>query len=176
MVIDGDCGKESCRSFSDLLLPPFQDTYFVEGMMMYDADNLYISAHVGDPDPMRNTAPADADFAGGSVSVRLSTDREMGWPLKGTAWRAFDSQVAIRPSLPVLLVTMSKEPKELDSSLRPCRFQTPSATRSPILSSHTTPRKGRRIRMAYGFDSHDSVIDPPGGWRGAYRKDADGRG
>ena len=51
--------------------------------MMYDATHLYVAAHVGDPEPMRNASREGFQFAGGSVIVRLSTDRQLGWPLKG---------------------------------------------------------------------------------------------
>lgn len=59
------------------------------GWMMYDAKNLYVAAHVRDPAPMRNRiAPeldADRGWVGGSVQIRISTDRAAGWPVAGNS-------------------------------------------------------------------------------------------
>lgn len=75
-------GWNRTNAFRSACLPPYDDSYFVEGMMMYDTQHLYIAAHVGDPEPMRNVAHDTMEFAGGSVIVRVSTDRKLGWPLK----------------------------------------------------------------------------------------------
>lgn len=52
---------------------------YVEGMMMADKDNLYIGAHIGDPNPMKGTVPFVEDkkvdpgaWNGGCVQVRLN--------------------------------------------------------------------------------------------------------
>lgn len=65
------------------------DAEWVEGSMMYDARRLYVAARVGDPLPMRNVidpeVDADRAWGGGSVQLRLSTDRTQGWPAEGNA-------------------------------------------------------------------------------------------
>lgn len=67
---------------------------WADGRMMYDDRHLYIAAHVGDPEPMRSVIdpaidPADG-WRWGSVQVRLSTDRQMGWPADGNAEHYFE--------------------------------------------------------------------------------------
>ena len=153
VVIDADLSEWNRRNaFRSACLPPYRDAYFVEGMMMYDAQYLYISAHVGDPEPMRNVVTDTMDFAGGSVIVRVSTDRDLGWPLKGSAANA-TSKRATNPPLP-------------DSF---------SDRVVSIIMSHDAQSNKARMLLNYGFYHSDSVSNRPG-WRGAFRKDADGRG
>ena len=152
VTIDGDLSEwNRANAFRSACLPPYSATYFVEGMMSYDAENLYIGAHVGDPEPMRNVARDIMDFAGGSVIVRVSTDRKLGWPLKGTFANA-----------------NSKNPRE-----RPLPDSLSDRVVS-IIMSHDAQSNEARMRLQYGFSFLDSA-NPPG-WRGAFRKDADGRG
>ena len=65
--------------------PPYADNYYLEAAMMYDEEFLYVGAHVGDPHPMRNQysakEPFDKHGMGGAVALRVSTDRQAGWPL-----------------------------------------------------------------------------------------------
>lgn len=153
VVIDADLSEwNRTDAFRSACLPPYSDTYFVEGMMMYDAQHLYLAAHVGDPEPMRNSASDIMDFAGGSVIVRVSTDRKLGWPLKGTMANA-----------------RSKSPKHqpLPDSL--------SDRVASLILSHDARTGEPRIKLQYGFD-HRAGESQPSGWRGAFRKDADGRG
>ncbi len=153
LVIDGDLAEwNRTGAFRSACLPPYESTYFVEGMMLYDAQNLYLGAHVGDPEPMRNAARDGMEFAGGSVIVRVSTDRTLGWPLKGTMLNAFSTDRA-NPPLPDSL----------------------SERVVSIIMSHVTQSGQARIRLQYGFDFHEPDIHPSG-WSGAVRKDADGRG
>jgi hypothetical protein len=153
VVIDGNLSEwKRTGAFRSACLPPYEDTYFVEGLMMYDARNLYIGAHVGDPEPMRNAARDDMEFAGGSVIVRVSTDRRLGWPLKGTMWNACSAD----PSNPPLPDSLSDRVVS-------------------IIMSHDRQSGQARIRLQHGFDFHDPDTSPSG-WRGAVRKDADGRG
>lgn len=178
VIIDGDLSEwNRAGAFRSTCLPPYDKTYFVEGMMMYDAQNLYISAHVGDPEPMCNAARDEVDFAGGSVIVRVSTDRKLGWPLKGTAWRAFSS-LPTAPSLPFML---ADNIARTDEELRVLAAGMPlpdsvSDRIANIILSYDAQSKQPRLRLQYGFDSHGNVLNPPGGWQGAFRKDADGRG
>lgn len=153
VVIDADLSEwNRANAFRSACLPPYDDSYFVEGMMMYDTQHLYIAAHVGDPEPMRNVAHDTMDFAGGSVIVRVSTDRKLGWPLKGTMANA-----------------RSKDPKEqpLPDSI--------SDRVVSIILSHDAQTDEPRIRLQYGFNFRAHKSDSSG-WRGAFRKDAYGRG
>ena len=87
--VDGDLSDwDRSGAFYSACLPPYHDSHYVEGMMMYDRDYLYIAAHVGDPAPMRSTMDPGAGsdqyaWRGGSVIVRLSSDPKLGWPLTG---------------------------------------------------------------------------------------------
>jgi hypothetical protein len=153
VVIDADLSEwNRTYAFRSACLPPYDDSYFVEGMMMYDTQHLYIAAHVGDPEPMRNVAHDTMEFAGGSVIVRVSTDRKLGWPLKGTTANA-DSKEPGNPPLPDSL----------------------SDRVVSIILSHDARTNEPRIRLLYGFNSRVHESDSSG-WRGAFRKDADGRG
>lgn len=76
---------------------------WVEGSLMYDDRRLYVAARVGDPFPMRNAidpeVDADRAWGGGSVQLRLSTDRRQGWPAEGNAATFFvERHVAPTPA------------------------------------------------------------------------------
>jgi len=133
--------------------PPYAGTYFLEGMMMYDAENLYLAAQVGDPDPLCNRASTGLEFAGGSVIVRVSTDAAQGWPLKGSLVNdGLDNYVA------------KSLPEETQSDLM-----------TSIIMWHDAQANRARIKLTRGLDSHDPLIDPPG-WQGTFRKTAGGQG
>lgn len=57
---------------------------WIEGGMMFDADNLYVAARVGDPLPMRNSVDPQLDsqivWHGGGLQIFFSGDRVTGWP------------------------------------------------------------------------------------------------
>jgi len=79
------------------------DAEWVEGSLMYDAHRLYVAARVGDPFPMRNAidpeVDADRAWGGGSLQLRLSTDRKQGWPAEGNAATFFvERQIAPTPA------------------------------------------------------------------------------
>ncbi|MDA1052457.1 MAG: FecR domain-containing protein [Planctomycetota bacterium] len=153
VVIDADLSEWNRENaFRSACLPPYDGSYFVEGIMMYDAQHLYIAAHVGDPEPMRNVVSDAMEFAGGSVIVRVSTDRKLGWPLKGTMTNA--------------------------NSKDPMKLPLPDSLSDRVVSlilSHDARTGEPRIRLQYGFNFRGNE-SPPSGWRGAFRKDADGRG
>jgi len=138
--------------FKSACEPPYAATYFVEGAMMYDATHLYVAAHVGDPEPMRNASGDDFLFAGGSVIVRLSTDRRLGWPLKGKHrqfWPANPSRELLEDS---------------------------TSERVTSLILWHDARSGRAsLHLQHSFEL-ESPAATPAGWKGTFQKDADGLG
>lgn len=140
-------------AFRGACQPPYAETYYLEGMMMYDAENLYLAAHVGDPDPLCNVAPEGFEFAGGSVIVRVSADLDQGWPLKGT-----------------LFVDGA-----YDYSRKRFGPEAQSERITSIIMWHDARTGRARIKLLHGIDSHGEQIDPPG-WQGLFRKDPDGNG
>ena len=131
---------------------------WADGRMQYDDDHLYIAAHVGDPAPMRSTIDptldADDGWRGGGVQVRLSTDREMGWPVNANAPNYF----AMR-------------------SIAPSDGQKAAAT-NPRLSHLTmwfhAPSHTACLTIAHGMLLGEPAVNPSG-FRGSYRRDADGK-
>ncbi len=149
VTIDGNLSEwERSVAFHTACQPPYDRTYFVDGMMMYDAENLYLAAHVGDPIPMRNAARTGAEFAGGSIIVRLSTDRSLGWPLKGSHANA-------------------RSPSPLPDSV--------NEKISSIVMWYDAKTHQPQIQLLHAFDSRDRTINPAG-WTGAFRKNPDGLG
>ena len=132
---------------------------WADGRMMYDDGHLYIAAHVGDPEPMRSVIAPAIDpgdgWRGGSVQVRVSTDRQMGWPANGNTAGYF-AQRNVEPT---------PEQKTAAGNLRlahltlwyHARSQTPCLT------------------INHGMRFDDFVLNPSG-FRGALTRDADGKG
>jgi len=158
VVIDGDLADwDRSGAFRSACTVPYGKHYFVEGMMMYDAANIYIGAHVGDPAPMRSVQDPWTDpehpWRGGSVIVRLSTSQRLGWPLTGLSgyFRSeSDPEVGRRP-------------------------QDVSDNIVHLVMWYYRPDKKPRLHLARGMDFHGSTIDPDG-WKGAFRQDPDGLG
>lgn len=158
ITIDADLSDWDRRGmFRSACIAPYHENYHVEGMMMYDAERVYIGGHVGDPYPLRNRVDYSTDpsffWAGGSVVVRLSTDKALGWPLQGIPWwhpRAERLRLGHRP---------------VDVSERIVH----------VGMWQTQPDRKPHLYLAYGMDSHGRVFDPKG-WRGVFREDTDGRG
>lgn len=138
--------------FKSACEPPYAATYFVEGGMMYDAAHLYVAAHVGDPEPMRNASRDGFEFAGGSVIVRLSTDRRLGWPLKGTR-RQLQRQ---KPSRELLADSTNERVTSL-------------------ILWHDAKSGQARLDLQHSF-AFQRPPAAPAGWKGAFQKDADGLG
>lgn len=153
MVLDADLSEwKHARGFRSACLPPYGSTYFVEGMMMYDDRNLYLAAHVGDPDPMLNASRPGMEFAGGSVVVRLCTERAAGWPLKGSMENARSKARGILPS-----------PESLSTKVTSMVLWFDTKTSTP------------RLEVAHSFDFRTPSA-PPQDWKGAFKKSPDGRG
>lgn len=149
--LDGDLADwDHAHAFRSACLPPYNETYRLEGMMGCDAENLYIAAHVRDPEPMRNRSRGPLLFAGGSVIVRLAADRGLRWPLQGYS-RFFRG----RKKLP---------PQDADN---------PSVV-SMILTYDSAAEKPG-LELHYGLD-FKRPASPPEGWSGTFRRDADGQG
>jgi hypothetical protein len=138
--------------FKSACEPPYAATYFVEGGMMYDATHLYVAAHVGDPEPMRNASREGFQFAGGSVIVRLSTDRQLGWPLKGI-------NPIFRPANPSRELLADSTNERVTSLI--------------LWHDAKSGRASLGLQHSFELESHAA---PPAGWKGAFQKDADGLG
>ena len=137
---------------------------WVDGRMMYDDGHLYIAAHVGDPAPMQSSIdPAvdpDLGWRGGSVQVRVSTDRQMGWPVSGNS-AGYYRQRGIVPT--------DEAKAEADNpKLAHLTMWFHAASQTPCLT------------IARGMLVGDLEVNPsagqPGGFRGAFTRDADGKG
>lgn len=152
ITIDGNLADwDRTGQFATACMEPFSKDYYVEGLMMYDREFLYIGAHVGDPAPMLNVFDPATDptvgWKGGAVQVRLSTDRSN---------KVLTAQSYLVPG----------------HRLQPL-------DRSPQLNHLTMwyckPKEEACLHVAWGMDFKRDAANPTG-FRGAFRKDADGRG
>jgi ferric-dicitrate binding protein FerR (iron transport regulator) len=153
LVIDGDLTDWPADSFfSARCEEPFDQDYHVRAALRYDRDFLYIAAHVADPEPMRSVVDPDSDpmigWKGGSAQLRLSTDRKQGWPVRGE-WMRKDMRYTPEVDFNDKLVHVTMWYYE--PAARPCLY------------------------LEYGMNLHSTEVNPPG-WRGAFHRDADGRG
>ena len=132
---------------------------WVDGRMMYDDKHLYIAAHVGDPAPMRSSidpaVDADLGWRGGSVQVRVSTDREMGWPAAGNA-AGYYRQRGIAP-------TADQKAAADNTKLSHLTMWFHAASGTPCLTIHR------------GMLVGDLEVNPST-FRGAFTRDPDGKG
>jgi hypothetical protein len=132
---------------------------WADGRMMYDERHLYIAAHVGDPEPMRSvidpaTDPGDG-WRGGSVQVRVSTDRAMGWPADGNTENYFQ-QRRLEPT--ALQKAAAQNPR-----LAHLTLWYHAASQTPCL----TINSGMSLK-SYALN--------PSGFQGAFSRDTDGKG
>jgi hypothetical protein len=129
----------------------FAQSCYVRGSMMYDEKYLYVAAQVGDPMPMRNVIGPKADpwsaWMGGSVQLRLSTDRTFGWPVE-----------ARKPSLR----RGQASPQDI------------SARIAHLTLWYFQPREQPCLEIRYGMNLDRGVVNPRG-WQGAFRKAPDGK-
>lgn len=151
VTVDGDLADWDLSGvFEARCSEPFAESYYVHGSMMYDEQYLYVAARVGDPMPMRNLIDPNTDpwsaWMGGSVQLRLSTDRTFGWPLK-----------AKRPSF-------RGEASVQDTSDRVVN----------LTLWYFQPREQPCLEIRYGMNLDRGVVNPPG-WQGAFRKAPDGK-
>jgi len=153
VTADGDLSDwDLSGSFEARCAGEFAGSCYIRGSMMYDRQYLYIAASVGDPMPMRNVIDPDGDpwsaWMGGSIQLRLSTDRTFGWPVK-----------ARKPS-----------PRRRGASA-----QDTSGRIVHLTLWYFQPREQPCLELRYGMDLDRGVVNPPG-WRGAFRKAPDGEG
>ena len=135
--IDGELADwAGSEAFRTSCLPPYEMTYYAEGMVKYDTENLYIAAHIGDPAPMKSAARPGFEFAGGSVILRIAADRALGWPLKGTTLDA-------------------RSPDPLPDSI--------SEKVSSIVMWYDAKTSQPQIQILHAFDSHVRNTNPRAG-------------
>lgn len=154
VVVDGNLSEWDRQTMFRSQCDGTKD-YGVGGAMMYDADYLYVGAHVADPAPMRNVIdPAtdgDAGWKGGGLQVRLSTDRTLGWPVDANADIYYQGQ------------PMKQRPQDVNEKI------------VHLTLWHHAPSQTDCLRLSYGMDFHGAQTNP-NGYRAAFRKDANGRG
>ena len=150
VIVDGDLSEwDLSGMFEARCVEPFAESYFVHGCMMYDEQYLYIAARVGDPMPMRNLIDPNTDpwsaWMGGSVQLRLSTDRSFGWPL--TARKPYSQEA---------------RPQDLSGRI------------VHLTLWYFQPREQPCLEIRYGMNMDRGLVNPPG-WQGAFRKAPDGK-
>jgi len=142
--------------FASRCEPPFDSFYYVRGAAMYDEQYLYLSAEVGDPFPMRSKVSPHIQRSlyghGGCLAFRISTDRRMGWPVRGRSIND-EEEEGFRQLLP----------EDLNDQL------------AFLVLWYYEPEKLPCLHVKYGMDEHDRKVNPPG-YAGAFQKRADGLG
>ena len=154
LAIDGDLSDWDLSGRFEARCPgSFAESYFVEGSLMYDRQCLYIAARIGDPMPMRNLIDPGTDpwsaWMGGSLQLRLSTDRDFGWPLK-----VMRPSYRHGPDKPI--------PQDTSHSI------------VHLTLWYFQPREQPCLELRYGMNLDRGVVNPPG-WQGAFRKAPDGK-
>jgi hypothetical protein len=148
-----DPGFEAARN------PDSEDGKWATGWMMYDAEHLYIGAHVGDPHPMQSVIDPKLDpedgWRGGGLQVRLSADRTMGWPADANN--------------PSYYSARSLEPTEAE------RVKAENPRLKHLTMWHHAPTGRACLTIAEGMNLKALAVNPAG-VTGAFRRDADGRG
>lgn len=132
---------------------------FLEGRMRYDAEFLYVAAHIGDPAPMRSVVDPATDgesgWRGGGLQIRVAADPALGWPVNANAAPYYQMR-----ELPVDAAQIA---------------QATNPALAHLTLWHFAPAAQNCLHIAYGMDLHGAVANPPG-YRAAFRQDADGRG
>jgi hypothetical protein len=154
LIMDGSLEDwDLSGQFASHCEPPYDAFYHLRGAMMYDENFLYIAAEVGDPFPMRSRVSPWEEKSlygnGGCLAFRLSTDRALGWPVRGegrgtTSVRKLEAE-DYNDKL-IFLVLWYYEPEAL-----PC------------------------LHVKYGMDQHGGQVNPKG-YQAAYRRHDDGQG
>ncbi len=158
IVIDGDLNEwNPSTAIAGELQEPFSNSFYFSGQMVHDNRFLYIAAHVGDPSPMKNVIDPQMDpeiaWRGGGVQVRLSTSPELGWPLQGS------SPIGAPGDQPEI----GRRPEDKSENL------------VHLTMWYFQPEALPCLVLLYGMDYQQRAVNPEG-WRGAFRRDTDGRG
>ncbi|MBI4028708.1 MAG: hypothetical protein HY360_27265, partial [Verrucomicrobia bacterium] len=148
VTIDGNLSDwDRSGEFSTYRFEEDKAIRYFKGCMMYDSENLYLAAHVGDSSPMMNlynpAAEGKVAWRGDCLQVRVSSDAKLGWPLKG-----YEGQT---------------DPVSASDNI------------AHLTMWYYTPKALACLQIEYGMDYHGIVINPDG-FKGAYKKDADGKG
>lgn len=153
VVVDGDLSDWDLSGRFDTACDPPFEAYALQGAMMYDGKFLYVGARVADPYPMRSQiSPAiksDIYGRGGSIALRIATDRKMGWPVRG-----------------------------LQEDLRKGKPATPEDVSDKLTFAvlwYYAPEDKACIFLRHGMDFHGVRVNPPG-YRGAFRRLPEGGG
>jgi len=113
----------------------------------------------GDPAPLRNLVDPLSDgelgWRGGGLQIRIAADPELGWPVDANSASYYQMR-----RLPVDATQVA---------------QATNPALAHLTLWHYAPAQQTCLHIAYGMDFHGGVVNPPG-YRGAFRKDADGRG
>lgn len=154
IVIDGSLADwDLSGRFTSACEPPWGEFYNLQGAMMFDDQHLYVGGVVADPFPMRSTVSPAVDRelygGGGCVALRISTDRRVGWPVRARG-------------------EYSPKPRELLPADRNDRL-------TFVVLWYYAAEQLPCLHLKYGMDFHDRVVNPPG-YRGAWKKHADGLG
>jgi len=152
-LVDGDLSDwDLSGRISTACEPPYQ-AYALEAAMMFDARFLYLGGHVRDPFPMKSRIspdiPREVYGMGGCVGLRISTDRTMGWPVRG-------EHADFRRG-------------------RPASSEDRSDKLAFVTLWYYAPERKPCLHLRYGMDLHGTTVNPPG-YRGAFKADADGQG
>ncbi len=158
VTIDGRLDEwEQKTAITAHLREPFTRSFHFSGQMMYDRRCLYAAAHVGDPAPMRNVIDPQVDpegaWKGGGVQVRLSTSPDLGWPLKGR------SPIGV----PRSKAKIGQRPEDVSPNL------------VHLTMWYYHPEQKPCLVLQYGMDYQKRLVNPKG-WKGAFRRDENGRG
>ncbi|WP_310820551.1 FecR domain-containing protein [Stratiformator vulcanicus] len=163
LQIDADLSDwPSDSTFSAQCDPPYAKTYRVVGRLGYDENFLYVAADVSDPFPLRSVITPDGDpnvvWRGGSVQLRISCDRAIGWPVDAHIRR---HDVPLNPSEP--RTRLGYRPQDVNPKL------------AHLTMWHHQPAGKSCLQIAYGMD-FTNVNSHPAGWRGRFRQKEQGRG
>lgn len=160
IVIDGKLGDwQEAAGFSTAGDRSPAAAEWVDGRLMYDDRYFYIAAHVGDPFPLRNACDPQVNpffgWRGGGLQVRLSTDRQLGWPATGNDPGYF----AKRQETPTAAEIAAADNPRLNH----LTMWYHAASDTPCLT------------VSHGMDTDTLTVNPEG-FRAAYQLDTDGRG
>jgi hypothetical protein len=162
IVIDGELDDwPSIEDFHSVWEKNRSRREYVTGRMMYDEDNLYVAAHVGDPFPMLNVIGPDTDgdlaWRGGGLQIRLWAERQVEWPADMNSPNYYSLR-----SLPLNPVHLEKSKNQRVVHL--------------TFWHHALTKKSC-LHAVYGMDwTHENDRVNPLDFEGMHRKDDDGQG